>query len=164
MKDESRSSEVQASSLYEAAVSSLVSERTANETWEKVALFIHNLSGGVPIEELGAQFSLVEQQIKADYSITKLPSAWRSAKATALKAVANEVPLTDGGGKVLGKTAVSNACKGERTKPSTYETAWIGINNATHALQPRSVNSTEHRVLLQNAEALVSKLRGLELA
>lgn len=98
--------------LYKAAVSFMVSERTHTESWEMVAKFASNYVDGSDVASLKAEFKTVEQQIKADFKIDALPSAWRSAKSVALKAVGKGVRLVDSHtGAVKGKTAVEKECK-----------------------------------------------------
>lgn len=101
--------------LYKAAVSFMVSERTGVESWEMVAKFAASVGNSAALRK---EFAVVEQQIKADFKIDALPSAWRSAKSVALKAVLKGVALVDSHtGAVKGKTAVEKQCKPAASVP-----------------------------------------------
>jgi hypothetical protein len=96
--------------LYDAAVGYVVSQKTDTDSWEKIAKFVATFpSSDTTIVE--ATFKTVEAQMKADFGLTSLPAAWRSAKATALKAHKNGIVLVNSDSNVVGKTAVSKAYK-----------------------------------------------------
>jgi hypothetical protein len=93
--------------LYEACVGFMVAEKSNTDSWEKVARFVDGLlKGGKSLKEIKTEFFVVEHQIKKDFGVSTMPSAWRSAKSTALKAAAEGRDLVSAAG-VAGKTAVS---------------------------------------------------------
>lgn len=104
--------------LYQAAVGFMVASKSDADSWEHVARWVHAMNGTATREEMKAEFKLVEKQIKADFNVTIMPSAWRSAKATALKAAILGVMLVFDD-KVVGKTEVSKNNKIAATKPTT---------------------------------------------
>lgn len=101
------------SSLYEACVGFMVSEKTGTDSWEQVAKWVaEKVANGTPYDHIKSAFEVTEKQIKADFKVATLPVAWRSAKSTALKAARKGVPLVDVDGKVAGKTAIAVATTG----------------------------------------------------
>jgi len=110
--------------LYQAAVDSLVSDRTSNDTWEKVARFAHaQMQNGslVDYDAVAQSFKEIELQIKGEYGVSTMPSAWRSAKSIAIKALAHRINVMDQEGKVLGKTHVTSLVKKSRTGGSVAD-------------------------------------------
>jgi len=96
--------------LYQAAVAFMVSERTDDNAWRGVALFVSQWKGDA--DGLDAEFEKIEAQIKTDFSITAMPSKWRSAKAVARKAFASGMSLLDPIDKEpYGKTLIEHAMK-----------------------------------------------------
>lgn len=95
--------------LYDACVGFLVSERTDSDAWADVCRHVQQAVNNGDTSALVSEFKATEQQIKKDYAITALPTAWRTAKSTALKAVRCGIELVDVGGVVQPKTAVEKA-------------------------------------------------------
>lgn len=124
--------------LYDAAVGWMVSERTDKDSWETVVRYVHaRQEAGDQLAQIKADFKVVEQQIKSDFTITQLPIAWRTAKSIALKAVAMGLPLLDGG-DVIGKTELDNRTKGSVPRnsgaPCSDQVVQL-IGSATRAVQ-----------------------------
>lgn len=107
------------SQLYEAAVGYMVSEKAQSSAWERVAIVVHTIVSAATdtdaaLKQLKREFAVVEKQIKADYKVARLPSAWKSAKSTALSAVKNAIPLMSGAG-VMPKTDVGKIIRATKT-------------------------------------------------
>jgi hypothetical protein len=81
-------------SLYDAGVMFMVSDRTESDAWEAVCKEVTRLQvTNTNISDIKAIFKTTEDQLKKDYSITTLPSKWRSAKSVVLTAIENCVGL-----------------------------------------------------------------------
>ena len=76
--------------LYDACVGYMVSEKTGADSWAAVCAYV-NSKWTVDKDLLRDEFKAVETRIKQEFGITVMPTAWRSAKTTALKAHANGV-------------------------------------------------------------------------
>lgn len=105
------------STLYEAAVSFLVAEKSNTNAWEQVATFVSEYVqkvGGwneTTAKYLKREFAIVERQVKKDFEVNKLPVAWRSAKSTAIGALKAGIPLINGDGTAQPKTDVGKLIK-----------------------------------------------------
>lgn len=104
--------------LYDAAVGFMVASKSEEDAWAKVVEFSATL-----LDEFGsntadyaakgpglllAEFKVVEKQIKKDFSITALPTKWRSAKHTVIRAVMCGEKICDGAAdKPIPKTELS---------------------------------------------------------
>lgn len=103
--------------LYDACVGFMVSEKTGKDSWEKMAQFVHaQASKGSDIATIKAEFKLVEKQLKQDFKVSALPAAYRSAKTTALSALADAIPFVREDGSALPKTDVSKALAAYRAR------------------------------------------------
>ena len=100
--------------LKNVAVTAFAAQTLEGETWqgmcrwacdaaanEKDAVYMRN------------EMKAVEKQMKADYDVTTMPSAWRSAKSVVLAAVALNLALVKGAA-VIGKTEVEANIKAAR--------------------------------------------------
>lgn len=148
--------------LYKAAVSFMVSERTSVESWELVAKFASRFTDNGDVAALKKEFAVVEQQIKADFKIDALPSAWRSAKSVAVKAVKSAVRLVDSHtGAVKGKTAVENECKPVGVPTATAATPedkfFAALSDATHTVKAKGFEFSDEAIK-QAAVESVTKL------
>lgn len=93
--------------LYSACVGWMVSERTDEDSWSAVAKCVAGkVKDGVDVDVIVTDFKVTEKQIKKDFSITVLPTAWRTAKHTALKALREGVSLLHDDGTPKAKTAL----------------------------------------------------------
>lgn len=152
--------------LYDACVGFMVSERTGTDSWEQVAMHVNKMQqAGLGMDSIRTEFRTTEQQIKKDFSVSVLPTAWRTAKHTALKAVRNGVPLLGGDGKVLGKTAVDKGSAVPRNKHSPYETAFYAIDTARVLVKIATpINCLERAALIDRANILVQDTEALTCA
>lgn len=106
------------SGLYLAAIGYLVADKTSEDSWAKVATWaVLCVQNNVDLPMMKQGLKTVEQQVKADYKLTTMPAAWRSAKTAALKAVVAGVELVDLVGNVNGKSAVEKATKEKLVVP-----------------------------------------------
>jgi hypothetical protein len=123
--------------LYSAGVGYLTSKSVDEDSWAKIAAFVV----GHSVEVCKQQFAEQEAMVKLDFGITSMPTAWRSAKSTALKALSHGIALTEAGG-VRPKTevakAIAQAVKAAPVPtdpvPSALATACMAVTKAGHAL------------------------------
>lgn len=102
--------------LYDACVGFMVAEKSEADSWAKVARFVQTKveNGHGDDALLKAEFVVVEKQIKQDFMVTTLPTAWRTAKSTALAAAHAEVCLLDASGNVKGKSSVEDEVRAKK--------------------------------------------------
>lgn len=104
------------------------SESTGKGAWGKLAEAVEAcIREGDTLESVRAKISMAEDDYKRTNGVTVLPKAWTSAKAVALKAVENGVPLRDEDGELMGKSAVEREYKGKGEK-TDYEKACEAAN------------------------------------
>lgn len=102
------------SALKNVAVTAFASEALEGETWEGMCRYaVEAIKNGGTHFTIRIEMKAVEKQMKADYDVTAMPSAWRSAKSVVLGAVAEAVDLMKGSA-VLGKTDVETRIKAAR--------------------------------------------------
>jgi hypothetical protein len=89
-----------------AAIDSIVSENTGTSTFEKMLDVAFNASAAFYI-----QVKETEEAIKTEYSLSKMPSPWRSAKSVCYQCLKLGIGLIDENGNYLGKTALQNKIK-----------------------------------------------------
>lgn len=82
-----------------------VGERSQEDGWKKLCVLVHNTS----LTNLPDVLKNIEAEYKEKFN-APLPSAYRSAKSTAVKAANAGVSLLNEDGSVKGKTAVSKEC------------------------------------------------------
>lgn len=127
--------------VYESCVGYLVSENSKADSWKKLATFIADqVQKGTPPDVLEQMLESIEQQVKADFSLPKLPNAWRSAKSVALRAAQGGVPLLDGE-KVVGKSAVEKGLRSAAPVPvpmSDLMGVYVKLIEAERALMSTS--------------------------
>jgi len=113
--------------LKNVAVTAFAAQTLEGETWqgmcrwacdaaanEKDAVYMRN------------EMKAVEKQMKADYDVTTMPSAWRSAKSVVLAAVALNLALVKGAA-VIGKTEVEQR---------HVDAAWSLIQGSARIIRP----------------------------
>jgi hypothetical protein len=163
--------------LYTAVVGYMVSETSQKNSWEQIANFAIDFANHASVVDktsyvdlLNKEFNVVEQQIKHDYKVNKLPGAWRSAKSTVLSAIQHDIPLRNEGA-IIPKTEVSKAiaaAKKDKTR-TQYERAMDQLADALSELcklaDPKDLESalnelkkwseymTAHRLLLLNSSS-----------
>lgn len=94
-------------SLYEAGVQSLVSEESATNVYQMIA----KESKGFTFSSYKEALNETEGTIKKEFSLSKMPGPWRSAKSVVLSALRYEINLFDDNGNVVGKSEVQKAIK-----------------------------------------------------
>lgn len=152
---EAPTTEEQPHPLYEACVGFMVSDRSKDDAWSKVAQFVDARRSTHSLDAMKAEFKVVEAQIKASFDVRTLPTAWRSAKSTALSAMRDGVALLDGEGAALGKTEVSKLLVPRNVKvaPSAEEEAMRRMTDIMLHLQwmektGQTLSSPAHSTLL----------------
>jgi hypothetical protein len=120
--------------LYDAGVGFLVSKKTDEDSWAKVANYVGSLAQKeVPVDTISKVFKAVEAQLKKDFGVTSMPTAWRTAKATAFGALEKGVPLlADGAARP--KTEVSKQLKGAPTPTSKHEQCLNALARASYLI------------------------------
>jgi hypothetical protein len=134
--------------LYNACVGYMVSEKSKTGAWEQVASYVQVcMDKGYTRQQVEDEFSVIEEQVKAAFAVKSLPSSWRSAKTTALQAMAASVVLV-AGGKVVGKTAVSKAIKAAlTTKPEPFDRIMGHLSAAAsyfYAIENGAISEAQH--------------------
>jgi hypothetical protein len=112
------------STLYAAATESLVSESSANSTFEKMIQVAYTHSTH---ETFSKELKDTETAIKKDFEISSMPSPWRSAKSVLISAMKLDISLIDDNGGFVGKTYLQNKIKEKKVEdkdpPTTQEYA-----------------------------------------
>lgn len=108
-------------SLYTAIRSFDAAAKATGNGWALLAVTL----SGLPIAEAEGQCIDTEAAFKKNNKGANPPSAYRSAKSVALKALRLGVALVDGDGNAIGKTAVEKACKAAQAKSDAAELARI---------------------------------------
>lgn len=107
--------------LKSVAVTAFAAQTLEGETWQGMCRYaVDAVANGKNATAMREEMRAVEKQMKADYDVTAMPAAWRSAKAVVLAAVTVGVALT-AGSAVLGKTAVETAIKAARIARGTLK-------------------------------------------
>lgn len=145
--------------LYEACVGYMVSDQSKANSWDTVAReTVRLINEHKYIDAVESAFNAVEEQVRADYGVKKLPTAWRSAKSVALAALRNSVPLLDEQ-QVRGKTAVEREMKAVSfvpVAPSWFEVADLVARTA------RTVKALSYGPNTTEKDALVTSLVNLK--
>jgi len=99
--------------LYEAGCEALVSDKSAENTFEKMisCAFSHGDVG-----TFDKHLKRAEEAIRMDFEVSSMPGPWRSAKSVIKNAMRLGIALVDDNGKFLGKTALQNAIKEKKTE------------------------------------------------
>ena len=151
--------------LYAAAVGYMVSSRTNHDSWAAIATRVHQLiQQGATRDTIGAQFQAVEAKVKEDFKLTQMPTAWRTAKHTVLKALEAGVVFVDKDGSPLGKSAVDRACRMKAPIPPVLsDTAFIitQLGQIYEAAKTLSPSATEKPVLVELCKRLHFVVAGL---
>ena len=116
-------SETHDSELYVAATNALASEASDVNTFEKM---LSSAMSYTDSSEFKKEVALIEDIIKSEFSLTKMPSPWRSAKSVCYGALALGIGFLDENGNQKGKTALQNEIKliktgGEEEKKTPFE-------------------------------------------
>jgi hypothetical protein len=101
--------------LYEACVGFMVGEKTHTDSWAAVAKWVHGCQDTMTLDDMKKAIVKVEERIKADFKVSNLPAAWRSAKSTAFKAVKNSINLLGKDGEVQPKSALEKVMRPVKT-------------------------------------------------
>ena len=117
--------------LYKAGVHFLVSKKTDQEAWALVAKWGSFFGNDVVAME--SEFATIEKQLKADFNITSMPTAWRSSKSTIINAARQGVAWVEIDGSVVPKTEVYRRTKLATPVATQPEIATI-IDSLNHAL------------------------------
>lgn len=137
--------------LYDACVGFMVAEKSETDSWEKVARFVQmRVVNGYGEEALlKAEFHVVEKQIKHDFKTTTLPTAWRTAKSTALAAAKHGVSLVDPSGAVKGKSATEDEVRALKTTDEKSLAFYVAehLNRAAREVTGLRVDSFERAAL-----------------
>lgn len=100
--------------LKSVAVTAFAAQTLEGETWQGMCRWAVNaIANGKTITSMYEEMSVVERQMKADYDVSAMPSAWRSAKSVVLGAVREDIILIQAG-KVVGKTEIETQIKVKR--------------------------------------------------
>lgn len=124
--------------LYEAGLQSLASEASANNTYEKIATTaLGYKTSGDFLEEMNR----VETKIKSEFSLTKMPNPWRSAKSILSTCLEFNLAITDDNGSILGKSALQAKIRDVKSSGKTthYEVAHkaaMSLVNISSVLSP----------------------------
>jgi len=108
-------------SLYTAIRSFDAAAKAAGNGWALLACTLAPLN----IAEAEGQCIDTEAAFRKNNKGAQLPSAYRSAKCVALKALRLGVALVDGDGNAIGKSAVEKACKEAQAAADAAELARI---------------------------------------
>jgi hypothetical protein len=96
------------SPLYAAATEALVSEHSAESTFEKMIAVAYSHATEQTFQE---EVKKTEAIIKAEYEISSMPGPWRSAKSVLMSAMKLNIDMVDDNGGFVGKTFLQNKIK-----------------------------------------------------
>ena len=96
------------SELYDAATNALAAEASDINTFEKMVTYA---AKHLDSAKFKAEVVLIEKLIKTEFSLTSMPSPWRSAKSVCYGALALGVNLYDENLQIKGKTRLQNDIK-----------------------------------------------------
>ena len=96
------------SELYNAATEALVSETSAQSTFEKMIQCAYSSKDHQSFME---EVKETEKQIKKDFEVTSMPNPWRSAKSVISSAMKLNIDLVDDNSCYYGKTFLQTAIK-----------------------------------------------------
>lgn len=113
-----------AGSLNEAAEMALVvfiaADQTKTNAWKLLCDLVSKFSTDIP--SLKEVLKNAEENVKKKHGIDTLPTAWRSAKSTALTALKAGVSFVGTDGTLLGKSEVYKEVKLQQTSPAPTPT------------------------------------------
>jgi len=107
--------------IYTAIRSFAAAEKAKGNGWAELAEAVAFL----PAAEAEGHFTEAEAAFKKNNKGAAIPGAFRTAKSVALKALRLGVPLVDGDGNAIGKTAIEKACKAAQAEADAAELAAI---------------------------------------
>ena len=110
--------------LYAVATESLVSQTSGVNTWVKM---VEATKGITPVLFFDA-LADTESQFKEDFTLTRMPNAWNSAKSIVKTALKLGIPLFSENGEPKGKTAVQDAIKATKIPDGPFEKAMRAAN------------------------------------
>ena len=94
-------SELHDSELYQAATNSLASDVATNNTYEKV---INAACAATDVDLFKHTMYEVEELIKTEYGLSKMPGPWRSAKSVVTRCLELGISFLDENGNTKGKS------------------------------------------------------------
>lgn len=104
------------------------SDATTKGAWGALAKSVQaSIDAGFMRDRVEAEMAMAEEEYKVANNVTSLPSAWRSAKSVALKAVEQGFSLFGDDGSVIGKTEAEREMSG-KGKKTPYEKALEAAN------------------------------------
>ncbi len=104
------------------------SDATNKGAWGALARTVQGaIDMGHDRDRVEAEMTMAEEEYKTANNVTALPSAWRSAKSVALKAVEQGFALIGDDGGIIGKTEAERSMAG-KGKKSPYEKALDAAN------------------------------------
>jgi hypothetical protein len=115
------------SPLYIAATEALVSESSANSTFEKMIAVAYSHATLTTFKE---ELRNIEDLIRKEYEVTSMPNPWRSAKSVISKAMKKNLSLVDDNGGFYGKTKLQTLIKEQEQEdkdPPTTEDYTMSI-------------------------------------
>lgn len=100
--------------LKNIAVTAFAAQSLEGDTWQSMCRWVCDaVRNGQSVADIRKEMKIVETQMKADYNVSAMPSAWRSAKSVVLSAVKEGVSLLSGT-LINGKTDVETQIKAQR--------------------------------------------------
>jgi len=109
---------VKESALYGAACESLVSDASANSTFEKMIAVAYSHA---TVETFAKELKDTEAIIKSEFEISSMPGPWRSGKSVIQTAMKMNIKLVDANGSFCGKTALQNSIKAAKTEEKEFD-------------------------------------------
>lgn len=106
------------SALYAAATESLVSDSSANSTFEKMIAVAYSHS---TIDTFLQDLKDTEAVIKKEFEISSMPGPWRSGKSVIQTAMKMNIKLVDANGSYMGKTALQNSIKAAKSEEKEFD-------------------------------------------
>ena len=131
--------------LYEAATEALVSESSANSTFEKIVAAGYTIGNAVDFKD---ELIETEVTIKKEFELKTMPGPWRSAKSVVLTALLLGIKLVDDNGHYLGKTALQLRIKNNKDKKE--ETTSSYLTKITNMIRNIPDTSTVDKTVVLN--------------
>lgn len=150
------------------AATDKVTAELGSSVWEQFARFI---AAGLPVAGLAATLKASEDAYKLSHK-GGLPASYRSAKSTALGALARRICLLDPDGNPVGKSAIASMCRDHDAKSAAIETESMGdvatpdarlyalarFQRAAARLSKLALSETERTDVRTTCEALINGL------
>lgn len=154
------------------AATDKVTAELGSSVWEQFARFIAAaFATGLPVAGLAATLKASEDAYKLSHK-GGLPASYRSAKSTALGALARRICLLDPDGNPVGKSAIASMCRDHDAKSAAIETESMGdvatpdarlyalarFQRAAARLSKLALSETERTDVRTTCEALINGL------